>query len=148
MTLFKKLVAGIGLALTVTALAAPLAHATGAHHTLDAGVDAVAPVAQEGASLVLSQPVMAAITIVLLPVLIGLSRKESLKGKWKFAIAAIVTIATTIIERSIKLPDGSAMVSGKMAYDVLLMFVGSQVALNGWDQFGSGARLAPKLGIG
>jgi len=118
----------------------------------DTTVEEVAPVVVDDATVVFSHTGWALVTVVLLPILIGISRKESLSTRWKYVTAAAVTIVVAIVERAFLLPDGGVAISIDMVVDAVGLFIGSQFALQGYDKLGNGrsslARLAPKVGIG
>ena len=135
----------------VLMLGTPAAIAASSHRIADT-TEEVAPIVVEDQTVVFSHTGWALITIVLLPILIGLVRKESVSRRWKFIIAAVITIATAIVERAQLLPDGTAVVSIDMVVDAVGLFIGSWLALQKYDDLGNGktslARLLPDKGIG
>jgi len=135
MRFFKRLLAGVAVAVSVLAL-------PGVVHAQE-----VAPAA-ESHSVTFSQPVWTVLTAVALPVAIGLLLKVSASPRVKVIVAIVVTVATALVERAVLLPDGSAVLTRTAFIDVMVLVVSSQTAYKLWDKSSDAAELAPKLGLG
>lgn len=140
--LIRRCVAGIALSVGLLAIAPTITHAD---DVADATVTAA-----DGASLVVTAPVLSIVTGLLLPFVIALITKAATSSTVKAVVGIVVAAIAATIQRATQ-ADGHAVFTAALLLDIGLVY-GPQLLtyLGLWSKLGQGginAKLLPNTGI-
>lgn len=142
MKLFKRFLIGAAAAISFTVVTAPIVHA-------DSAADATVTAA-DGASLVVTAPVLSIVTGLLLPFVIAVITKAATSSTVKAIVGIVVAAIAATVARATQ-ADGHAVFTAALLLDIGLVY-GPQLLtyLGLWSKVGSGginAKLLPNTGI-